>query len=213
MLVAHNLSCRRGERLLWRGLSFRLEAGTLLQVRGRNGSGKTTLLRALCGLVPLETGEIRWRGEPIAALAEDYRRELVYFGHLDGIKGDLTAPENLRVAARLAAVRPHAAQLEAALMRLGLAGLEELPCRVLSQGQKKRVALARLLLIPAPLWILDEPFSALDTQAVTLLQELLAAHLAAGGGVILTTHQTVALPGASRHWLDLDSSAPGQVLC
>ena len=129
-------------------------------MRGRNGSGKTTLLRTLCGLYRPDSGEVRWRGEPIRHLAEDYRRDLLYFGHLNGIKGDLTGVENLLVSATLDGdavddadplVRPWAAS--------GLSGFEDLPTRMLSQGQKKRVALARLMLSRAPLWVLDEPFT------------------------------------------------------
>jgi len=199
----NTLDCRRGDRRLFADLSFRLDAGTLLHVRGRNGSGKTTLLRALCGLFTPETGEIRWRGSSIRDLGDDYRRELRYFGHLNGIKGDLTGIENLRIAAALAGLRVTTSALWAALARSGLDGFEDIPTRMLSQGQKKRVALARLLVAPAPLWILDEPFTALDVDAVALLQQLLTDHLAADGLVILTTHQEVALTSGHIAQLEL----------
>lgn len=203
MLQVARLECRRGDRLLFSELQFGIGAGTLLHVRGRNGSGKTTLLRTLCGLFNPDQGEVRWRGEPIQALAEDFRRELLYFGHLNGIKGDLTGLENLRLAATLDGDRVAPAALWEALGRLGLAGFEDLPTRMLSQGQKKRVALARLILSRAPLWILDEPFTALDTDAVDLLQGLIAGHVAAGGLAVLTTHQAVPLTAGQAQHLDL----------
>jgi heme exporter protein A len=193
MLDVVNLECRRGDRRLFSNLSFSLSRGTLLHVRGRNGSGKTTLLRALCGLLARETGEIRWRGEDINSLGDDYRRDMLYFGHLNGIKSDLNGIENLRVATTLDGDPVVEEDLWDALARMGLAGFEDLPTKVLSQGQKKRVALARLVLSDAPLWILDEPFSALDRDAVDLLGGLIAEHVAAGGLAVLTTHQEVAL--------------------
>ena len=193
MLDVVNLECRRGDRRLFSDLSFSLSARTLLHVRGRNGSGKTTLLRALCGLLARETGEIRWRGEDIASLGDDYRRDMLYFGHLNGIKSDLNGIENLRVATTLDGDPVVEDDLWNALAQMGLAGFEDLPTKVLSQGQKKRVALARLVLSGAPLWILDEPFSALDLDAVDLLGGLIAEHVAAGGLAVLTTHQAVPL--------------------
>jgi heme exporter protein A len=202
-LEVTTLECRRGERRLCADLSFSLDAGTLLHVRGRNGSGKTTLLRALCGLFTPEAGEIRWCGTSTRQLGDDYRRDLLYFGHLNGIKGDLSGSENLRIATTLAGEQVTAAAIAAALIRSGLAGFEELPTRMLSQGQKKRVALARLLLSTAPLWILDEPFTALDVDAVALLQTHIADHVAGGGLVILTTHQEVALTSGQVARLDL----------
>jgi heme exporter protein A len=193
MLEVSDLECRRGDRLLFSGLSFTLEPGTLLHVRGRNGSGKTTLLRALCGLLTPDAGSIIWNGEDARRLGEDFHADTLYFGHLNGIKGDLTGVENLRVSATLDGDRIADDQLWGALGQMGLAGFEDLPTRVLSQGQKKRVALARLLLSEAPLWILDEPFTALDVDAVDQLQLLIAEHVADNGLVILTTHQEVAL--------------------
>ncbi len=193
MLEVSDLECRRGDRLLFSGLSFTLEPGTLLHVRGRNGSGKTTLLRALCGLLTPDAGSIIWNGEDARRLGEDFHADTLYFGHLNGIKGDLTGVENLRVSATLDGDRISDDQLWGALGQMGLAGFEDLPTRVLSQGQKKRVALARLLLSEAPLWILDEPFTALDVDAVDQLQLLIAEHVADDGLVILTTHQEVAL--------------------
>lgn len=205
MLEVTRLECRRGDRLLFSELAFTVDAGTLLHVRGRNGSGKTTLLRTLCGLYRQDSGEVSWRGEPIRRLAEDYRRELLYFGHLNGIKGDLTGVENLSVSATLDGDAVDGQAIWSALGRIGLAGFEDLPTRMLSQGQKKRVALARLILSRAPLWVLDEPFTALDLDAVDLLQGLIADHVAAGGMAVLTTHQAVPLTSGQARHLDLGS--------
>lgn len=215
MLEVAELSCRRGERDLFHNLSFQLQAETLLHVRGRNGSGKTTLLRALCGLLRPDAGSIRWRGESIRDLAEDYNRDLLYFGHLNGIKADLTGLENLRVASTLDQDPVDEDTIFNALIRIGLDGFEDLPTRMLSQGQKKRVALARLILSKAPLWILDEPFTALDVDAVDLLQQLIAEQVAGGGSVVLTTHQEVPLTSGAIERLTLgepvDSSGPAAV--
>ncbi len=178
---------------MFAGLSFRVDPGTLLHVQGHNGSGKTTLLRALCGLLTPDAGSIRWNGRDTDGLREDYHRDVLYFGHLNGIKSDLTGIENLRISAALDGDHVAEEKVWDALARMGLAGFEDLPTKVLSQGQKKRVALARLLLSDAPLWILDEPFTALDVHAVELLQQLIAGHVAGGGITVLTTHQEVPL--------------------
>ncbi len=203
MLDVADLACRRGERLLFRDLSFQLPPETLLHVRGLNGSGKTTLLRALCGLLRPDAGSIHWRGENVRDLAEDYNRDLLYFGHLNGIKADLTGLENLRISSTLDQDPVDENAILDALARIGLDGFGDLPTRMLSQGQKKRVALARLILSKAPLWILDEPFTALDVDAVDLLQQLIAEQVARGGSVILTTHQEVALTRGAIHRLTL----------
>jgi len=206
MLQVADLACIRGDRCLFSDLSFTVPPETLLHVRGRNGSGKTTLLRALCGLLRADAGEIRWRGENIRNLAEDYHRDLLYFGHVNGIKADLTGLENLSVAATLDEDPVGDAEISTALDRIGLGGFEELPTRMLSQGQKKRVALARLILSKAPLWILDEPFTALDVDAVDLLQALIAEQVASGGTVVLTTHQEVELTRGEIQRLTLGES-------
>ncbi|MBK5964522.1 heme ABC exporter ATP-binding protein CcmA [Thiocystis minor] len=203
MLEVTKLECRRGDRRLFSNLDFALGTGTLLHVRGRNGSGKTTLLRTLCGLFTPDAGDIRWQGESIRRLGEDYRRDLLYFGHLNGIKGDLTGIENLAVAATLDGDDVDRPAIWAALGRIGLAGFEDLPTRMLSQGQKKRVALARLILTRSKLWVLDEPFTALDVDAVILLQSLISAHVEAGGLAVLTTHQEVPLTSGQVERLDL----------
>lgn len=197
MLEARDLECMRGERRLFAGLSFALEAGELLQVRGPNGSGKTSLLRMLCGLVPPASGEVRWRGSPLKEMAEDFYREVAYLGHLPALKDELTAEENLRVASGLEGVEIDRRETWAALKRMGLGGRELLPAKVLSAGQRRRVALARLLVCGAALWVLDEPLTALDKSAMALVQSLLSEHLARGGVAVITTHHDLDLP--SRH--------------
>lgn len=195
MLEASHLECIRGEKRLFHGISIRLEPGTCLRVQGANGSGKTSLLRMLCGLSPPAAGEIRWRGTPIKALAEDYLAELIYCGHAGAVKDELTALENAQLSATLGGTPVDAAAARAALRRLGLKGREDLPVRVLSAGQKRRVALARLLLEKRLLWVLDEPLTALDAAAVATLCELIDAHLAGGGMAVLTSHQELPLAG------------------
>jgi len=189
------LCCIRGDRELFRDLSFSVDAGELLHLKGRNGSGKTTLLRALAGLLLQESGEIRWRGKSIRRLREEYSRHLLYLGHLNGIKGDLTAVENLRIAATLDGLTLSEARAWEVLGEIGLKGHEDLPSKHLSQGQKRRVALARLLANQASIWILDEPFTALDMAAVQLLQDVIRHHVENGGMAIITTHQEVAMIG------------------
>lgn len=193
MLRVADLACARGERRLFEGVGFTLDAGEWLHVQGENGAGKTTLMRALVGLAPPEAGEIRWRGEK--APSADFRRELLYLGHHAAVKEELTPVENLRLAAALDGMALDERTLLAALIRLGLRGREELPVRVLSAGQKRRVLLARLLTRPATLWVLDEAFNALDVKAVALLGELIAEHLARGGMAVLTSHQPLPVPG------------------
>lgn len=193
MLEVHNLCCMRGDRRLFTGLQLSLVEGELLYVHGHNGSGKTTLLRTLCGLVRPEEGDVRWHGADIRELREDYAQDLLYLGHKNGIKGDLTAVENLRVSSVLDGFPVSEQQAWEALGRIGLDGHEDLESKVLSQGQQRRVALARLLVNKAPLWILDEPFVALDKAAVELLQQVIREHVAGGGMVVLTTHQEVPL--------------------
>jgi heme exporter protein A len=203
MLQVHDLSCMRGDRRLFAGLDIALDGGELLYVHGHNGSGKTTLLRTLCGLIRPEAGSIHWRGEDIRELREDFARELLYLGHKNGIKGDLTALENLRVSSVLDGFPVSEQQVWEALGRIGLDGHEDLETKVLSQGQQRRVALARLLLSRAPLWILDEPFVALDKGAVALLQEVIREHVDAGGMAVLTTHQEVPLTAGTAKQLKL----------
>jgi len=189
------LSCVRGDRVLFRDLSFEVRPAELLHLKGRNGSGKATLLRALAGLLLPESGEVRWGGSNIRRLREEYSRHLMYLGHLNGIKGDLTAAENLRIAATLDGFELSESRAWEVLGEIGLKGHEDLPSKHLSQGQKRRVALARLLANKARVWILDEPFTALDVAAVQLLQDVIRRHVESGGMAIITTHQAVPMIG------------------
>lgn len=196
MLQGVGLACMRGERRLFAGLEFSVAAGELLWVSGPNGSGKTSLLRMLSTLLAPEDGEVRWRGRPVRQLGEAYRAELAYVGHAPAVKDDLSGLENLRFALAADGNRVIGQALVEALGRFGLAGREQLPARVLSQGQRRRVALARLLFCShRALWILDEPLTALDVQAIDLVRELVAGHLGGGGVVVLTSHQEVDLGG------------------
>lgn len=197
MLEADNLECVRGDRRLFKGLGFRLEAGELLYLQGRNGAGKTSLLRMLIGLLPPENGEIRWQGESIRRLADEFRSELCYLGHQNAIKEELTPFENLLAAARLADEDLSEDEALDALEQVGLAGREDLACKYLSQGQKRRVALARLVKEKRLLWVLDEPFVALDVAAVAWLAGIIGAHLQRGGLAVMTTHQPVDIPAGA----------------
>ncbi len=193
MLSVSGLACSRGERRLFADVDFSLAAGEWLHVQGENGSGKTSLMRLVVGLSPADSGEIVWRGEPTPS--PEFRREMIYLGHHAAVKEDLTPLENLRLAAALDGIDLSERDALGALIRLGLRGREELPVRVLSAGQKRRVLLARLLTRPAVLWVLDEAFNALDVAAVKLLGDLIAEHLKGGGLAILTSHQPLPVPG------------------
>ena len=190
MLQASRLECVRGDRRLFSGVSFALKAGELLHIEGANGAGKTSLLRIVLGLASLESGEVRWNDAPIRSLGDEYRRELAYCGHSTALKDDLSAVENTQAAAALAGRSMDRGAALAALDRAGIAtATAELPVRNLSQGQKRRVALARLPQGGAKLWALDEPFAALDAVGIEWLRELIEAHVAAGGLALVTSHQ------------------------
>ena len=189
MLEARDLECVRGERRLFAGVSFCLAEGELLYLQGRNGTGKTSLLRMLIGLLPPEAGTIRWHGH--APQSDEFRADLCYLGHQNAIKEELTPLENLLASARLADETLCEDDALNALEQVGLAGREDLACKYLSQGQKRRVALARLVKERRPLWVLDEPFVALDSGAVDWLAGIIGGHLQRGGSAVLTTHQTV----------------------
>ncbi|MBI1196019.1 MAG: cytochrome c biogenesis heme-transporting ATPase CcmA [Gammaproteobacteria bacterium] len=191
MLKARQLTAVRGDRCLFSQLSFSVDAGELLYVRGVNGSGKTTLLRMLSGLTQPADGEIEWDGRPIGVNDDRFCQDVFYLGHSAAIKDDLDAVENLRTASALAGQSIDYDEARKALAIMGLGDHYDLPSRVLSQGQRRRVALARLLNAKARLWILDEPFTALDTVAVDHLMASIREHLARGGVVVLTTHQLV----------------------
>ena len=203
MLEVSNLACSRGDHLLFSNLKFSLSAGELLQVQGANGSGKTSLLRTLCGFMTPVAGEIRWRGQNIRELGDAFYAEMIYLGHLNAIKDELNALENLRISTGLAGGSVDDQKIIAVLRRMGLRGRETLPVRVLSQGQRRRVALARLSLGNASLWILDEPLTALDVSAVGLMQELIGEHLESNGMVIYTTHQPLEVAGVVTRQLEL----------
>jgi len=193
LLQALNVSCERGGRQLFLPISLSLAAGAALHLEGDNGAGKTTLLRSLSGLSPLSQGEVLWRGVPSHAAASGFKRELLYLGHALGLKDELTALENVQLNAALAGQTINREKALQALATQGLKSRAHLPLRVLSQGQKRRVALARLQVAQAKLWLLDEPFVALDTDAVKALQLLLQQHVAQGGALVFTSHQAVDL--------------------
>lgn len=194
MLEAQALACVRGERRLFEGLNFKVSSGECLHVRGENGVGKTSLLRLLTGLSKPETGKILWAGLFIDKDVSTYHRELLFLGHRDALKEDLTALENLQHYAALDGIDLLDEKALSALWRFGLRGREHLPVSCLSAGQKRRILMARMLTRQARLWILDEPFNALDAHAVLALQDLIAEHVEFGGLVILTSHQEVRLP-------------------
>lgn len=203
MLEASNLECVRGDRRLFAGVGFRVAGGEMLFLQGRNGAGKTTLLRMICGLTHPVAGEICWNGENIHRLGEDFREQLCYLGHLNAIKEELTPLENLSASARLAGETLSEDEALDALEAVGLAGREDLACKYLSQGQKRRVALSRLVHEKRALWVLDEPFVALDVAAVAWLAGLVGAHLQRGGMAVLTTHQAVDIPAGTVRELKL----------
>lgn len=192
LFEAQDLRCERDERLLFAGLALRLDPGGVLQLAGPNGSGKTTLLRAVAGLGSRVEGEMRWRGEPLPGAAWEMRRDSLYLGHEAAVKPGLSAIENLRWHVALWG-RQRGITLEEALVRVGLGRFVDTPARQLSAGQKRRIALARLLLSTASLWILDEPFTAIDVAGVAQIEELIDAHARAGGAVMLCTHHHLAL--------------------
>ena len=191
------LSCVRGPRRLFANVDAVVRSGELLRVQGANGAGKTSLLRTLCGLSRPDRGEVRWCGRPLADDREAFHRELIYLGHAAALKDDLSAYENLQSACVLGGLEPTDRELTSALAEAGLHQREHLPARSLSQGQRRRVSLARLLLgADAPLWVLDEPFNALDSTATDWLIGVLTAQLRRGGIVVLTSHQPVAIDGS-----------------
>ena len=198
MLRVHELACLKGDRPLFKGLNAQMAGGQLWQICGPNGVGKTTLLRLLCGLSLPEMGEITWQGQNIRTDREGFHQTLLYIGHSAALNDALNPVENLRFACQVAGDWQQEAsgidevRCVAALTRVGLGERLDLPCRVLSQGQRRKVSLARLFLAGTrQVWILDEPFNTLDVHAVADLAAALDAHCAAGGLAILTTHQAV----------------------
>ena len=209
ILELRDVTCVRGARTLFTGVSCQLRPGELLRVRGANGAGKTSLLRLLCGLLEPTQGQVLWRGQSIAALKEEFGAELIYLGHAAALKDDLTPLENLQVSCTLAAQPMAMADARRALEQAGLRGHQNMQVRRLSQGQRRRSALAQLALAQtqarwAPLWVLDEPFNALDADACAWLAGLIKAQLDRAGTVVLTSHQDVPLgdsggAGGARH--------------
>lgn len=197
LLQAINLQCERDERELFRDLSFSILPATVTRVEGANGSGKTTLLRILAGLSDAWAGQVLWCGEPRARVRESFLRNVLYLGHRPGIKPLLSPLENLR--ALMAGRRPLGDRaLLQALAGTGLAGYEHVPCRHLSAGQQRRVALARLLVADEPLWLLDEVFTAIDASGVEAIENLLQERAAEGGAVVFTTHHNVHIKAMKR---------------
>ena len=191
-LEGNDLACIRGERVVFMGLSFRIEPGAALLVTGPNGAGKSSLLRVMAGLLPAVAGDLLWNGVPIHAGEEPHGARLGFVGHHDAVKTALSVAENVSFWAGLrggGAIGP-------ALARFGLSDLADFPAKLLSAGQKRRLALARLLAAPAPLWLLDEPTLGLDRVSVAALEQAIADHRAGGGMVAVSTHAEIALPGA-----------------
>ena len=197
-LIVSALRCIRDDRDLFDDLSFELNAGQLLLVEGRNGCGKTTLLRILCGIRAQESGTVHWCGEAIETLGALYHEQMAYVGHHDGLKRELTVLENIRLAQALG--NPSSRPIESILDRIQLLGFEDVPTAVLSAGQRRRLALSRLLATNSTLWILDEPFTSLDRRGIEIFSELMLSHIAEGGLVVMTSHHQVDFDGAAiRH--------------
>lgn len=193
LLAFTALGFERDDVPLFDGLSGAVAAGDILQIAGGNGSGKTTLLRILSTALSATEGSLHWRGKALVRQRAEYLADLVFVGHSPGIKLALTPRENLSWLSRLYPVREQ--DIAEALVRVGLAGREDVPCRTLSAGQQRRVALARLLIARATLWVLDEPMTAIDQDGVALIEELLRAHAEGGGAVILSSHQALNIDG------------------
>jgi heme exporter protein A len=204
LLQIENLACVRGDRPLFRNLSFSLQPGEFLHILGTNGSGKTTLLRTLCGLSTPAEGVIKWNGLEVDDIQDEFRRQLCYVGHHNGIQGEFTAVENLAFDACLSGAAA-GEKITRALSHMGLTRVSHLPAKLLSQGQKRRLALARLLVTDKPLWVLDEPVTALDVRSAALMTELFATHLGRGGLIALTSHQEVVLTTHAVRTISLDS--------
>ena len=203
LLEVSKLGCVRGDRRLFSGLDLSLAAGTFLQVTGPNGSGKTSLLRILCRLLAPAEGEIKWQGEDIRSLGEEYFTSVTYLGHRHGVKDEFSGIENLRISNALNGVEISNERARGVLERMGLGGRDSLPARLLSEGQRRRVALARLLTCGTKLWLLDEVMTSLDKGAIALIRSLIEEHLAGGGIAIVATHQDLELKTGSIERLEL----------
>ena len=210
-LVGEDLACRRGQRRIFTGLSFRVPPGAALVLTGTNGSGKTSLLRLLAGLMPAAAGRLTWGGSPIEQDPAAHRGRLHYVGHQDGVKPGLTPRETLPFWAALRGcdLRRTEPLIETALAAFALEHIADWPCRWLSAGQRRRLALARLCASEAALWLLDEPISSLDDENRARLEKLIGAHRAAGGRVVLTTHIPLEIENALS--IVLDDFAPADL--
>lgn len=204
-LEVNNVGCVRGDRRLFSNISFALTPGECLQLTGANGSGKTSLLRIICGLMDPEEGEVRWQGANIRSLGEEYFTAITYLGHRNGVKEELTSIENLRISAGLAGASVSRTKAREVLGTMGLGGRENLAARLLSEGQRRRSALARLLICKTAIWVLDEVLTSLDKAAVGLMTAVIAEHLENGGIAILATHQEIALNTGSIQRVELAS--------
>jgi heme exporter protein A len=193
MLEVIKLTCVRGTRRLFRDLNFSASEGEMVELRGPNGSGKTSLLRILCGLASPAAGEVRWNGKNIRRLGEDYFASVAYLGHQNGVKDELTARENLKISSAVAGTTLSDSEAIEILTRVGLSQQQNLPARVLSAGQRRRLGMTRLLTSPAKLWILDEVLTSLDDVAMNLSREFITEHLNKDGIAIVATHQDLNL--------------------
>ena len=202
-LTLSKLGCTKGGRLLFKDLDCTLQAGHWLYVTGANGVGKTSLLRMLCGLALVESGDILWNNVPIAAQRDSYRQDLCYLGHLNALQESMSVQENLLFTSALGGVALAEQEARSVLARFGLRGRSQQLVRHLSQGQKRRVALSRLALSPARLWVLDEPYVAMDEAGIQMLSELIASHLDRGGLAVLTSHQRVPVGAHPAQLLEL----------
>jgi heme exporter protein A len=203
LFEAREINAWRGDRHILRDVSFSVRSGEFLKVTGPNGVGKTTLLRVICGLLPAETGELLWRGQSIRGRRDEFNFELGHLGHLNSLKGDLTARENLKFLAGLRTSLT-AATIDETLDRVGILSRGDLPARSLSAGQKRRLALARLLLADAALWILDEPVTNLDVAGIQLVEDLIVDHVQKGGMAIAAAHQRLLDDAPFLHRLELE---------
>lgn len=204
-LEIDGIGCVRGDRRLFSDICFALTPGKCVQLTGANGSGKTSLLRIICGLMEPEEGEIRWQGANIRTLGEEYFTAITYIGHRNGVKEELTSIENLRISGGLVGIEVSRAKAREILAKMGLAGRENLAARLLSEGQRRRSALARLMICRTAIWVLDEVLTSLDKAAVGLMTSVIAEHLKNGGIAIVATHQELALPAGSFQRVELAS--------